>query len=74
MKIVFLGTPQFAVPSLERLIQQEAFEVVAAVTQPDKRRGRGNDLIPSPVKSVALSHQIPVWQPPGVGLISPRLF
>ena len=63
MKIVFLGTPQFAVPSLERLIQQEAFDVVAVVTQPDKRRGRGNDLLPSPVKSVALSHQIPVWQP-----------
>jgi methionyl-tRNA formyltransferase len=63
MKIVFLGTPQFAVPSLERLIQHAAFEVVAVVTQPDKRRGRGNDLIPSPVKSVALSHQIPVLQP-----------
>ncbi|MBW4657485.1 MAG: methionyl-tRNA formyltransferase [Drouetiella hepatica Uher 2000/2452] len=63
MKIVFLGTPQFAVPSLERLIQHEAFEVVAVVTQPDKRRGRGNDLIPSPVKSVALSYQLPVWQP-----------
>ena len=63
MKLVFLGTPQFAVPSLERLIQQEDFEVVAVVTQPDKRRGRGSDLMPSPVKSAALLHGLPVWQP-----------
>ena len=63
MKIVFLGTPQFAVPTLERLLNCETFEVAAVVTQPDKRRGRGNDLMPSPVKGVAVAHQIPVWQP-----------
>jgi methionyl-tRNA formyltransferase len=63
MKIVFLGTPSFAVPTLERLLSCETFEVAAVVTQPDKRRGRGNDLIPSPVKGVAVAHQIPVWQP-----------
>jgi len=63
MKIVFLGTPQFAVPTLERLLICETFEVIAVVTQPDKRRGRGNDLVPSPVKSVAVTHNIPVWQP-----------
>lgn len=63
MKIVFLGTPQFAVPTLERLLSVGTFEVAAVVTQPDKRRGRGNDLMPSPVKSVAVAHQIPVWQP-----------
>ncbi|NJR40466.1 MAG: methionyl-tRNA formyltransferase [Leptolyngbyaceae cyanobacterium CSU_1_4] len=63
MKIVFLGTPQFAVPTLERLLNSKTFEVAAVVTQPDKRRGRGNDLMPSPVKSVAVAHQIPVWQP-----------
>ena len=63
MRLVFLGTPQFAVPSLERLIQHQAFEVVAVVTQPDKRRGRGNEVMPSPVKQVAIAHQIPVWQP-----------
>ncbi len=63
MRLVFLGTPQFAVPSLERLIRHEAFEVVAGVTQPDKRRGRGNEVMPSPVKQVAIAHQIPVWQP-----------
>lgn len=63
MRIVFFGTPQFAVPSLERLLQHPAFEVLAVVTQPDKRRGRGNQTTPSPVKSVALAHHLPVWQP-----------
>lgn len=63
MKIVFFGTPQFAVPTLERLLNNPEFEVLAVVTQPDKRRGRGNQLIPSPVKNVALTHQLPVWQP-----------
>ncbi|PSB18937.1 methionyl-tRNA formyltransferase [Phormidesmis priestleyi ULC007] len=66
MKIVFFGTPQFAVPTLEALLANPAFEVVAVVTQPDKRRGRGNELSASPVKSVALAHQIPVWQPKSV--------
>lgn len=63
MKVVFFGTPQYAVPSLERLIEHPEFDVVAVVTQPDKRRGRGNQLIPSPVKTVALQHDLPIWQP-----------
>lgn len=63
MKVIFFGTPQFAVPTLERLLTHPEFEVLAVVTQPDKRRGRGNQLIPSPVKTVALSHQLPIWQP-----------
>ena len=63
MKIVFFGTPQFAVPSLESLLKHPAFEVVAVVTQPDKPRGRGKKLIPSAVKKVAVEHEIPVWQP-----------
>lgn len=63
MRVVFFGTPQFAVPSLEKLLSQTEFEVLAVVTQPDKRRGRGNQLTPSPVKAVALAHQLPVWQP-----------
>jgi methionyl-tRNA formyltransferase len=63
MKLIFFGTPQFAVPSLERLLAHEAFEVLAVVTQPDKRRGRGNELSPSPVKAIAVQHNIPVWQP-----------
>ncbi len=63
MRIVFLGTPQFAVPSLEKLLGHPTFEVLAVVTQPDKRRGRGSKTIPSPVKKIALEHQLPVWQP-----------
>ncbi|NJR25297.1 MAG: methionyl-tRNA formyltransferase [Richelia sp. CSU_2_1] len=63
MKIVFFGTPEFAVPTLSNLLSHPEFEVVGVVTQPDKRRGRGNKLMPSPVKMVALNHNIPIWQP-----------
>ncbi len=66
MDIVFFGTPQFAVPSLERLLAHPEFSVQAVITQPDKRRGRGNQLMPSPVKEVALANQLPVWTPKSV--------
>ena len=66
MKVVFFGTPEFAVPSIQRLIEQPEIDVVAVVTQPDKRRGRGNELMPSPVKAIALERQIPIWQPKSV--------
>jgi methionyl-tRNA formyltransferase len=66
MRIVFFGTPQFAVPSLEKLLTHADFEVTAVVTQPDKRRGRGNQLSPSPVKTIALAHDLPIWQPKSV--------
>lgn len=63
MKIIFFGTPEFAVPSLEKLLNTPKIEVVGVVTQPDKRRGRGAQLSPSPIKNLALQHQIPLWQP-----------
>ncbi|MEM8501677.1 MAG: methionyl-tRNA formyltransferase [Cyanobacteria bacterium P01_D01_bin.1] len=63
MKIAFFGTPQFAVPSLTRLLDHSDFEVVAVITQPDKRRGRGGKVTPSPVKAAALESGCPVWQP-----------
>ena len=63
MRIVFFGTPQFAASSLENLLNHPDFQVLAVVTQPDKRRGRGNQLMPSPVKTVAIAHNLPVWQP-----------
>jgi methionyl-tRNA formyltransferase len=63
MKVVFFGTPQFAVPTLEKLLQHPKFQVLGVVTQPDKRRERGNKLTPSPVKVVATTHNLPVWQP-----------
>lgn len=62
-KVIFFGTPLFAVPTLERLLDHPEFEVIGVVTQPDKPRGRGKKLIPSPVKDVATAHNIQVWQP-----------
>lgn len=63
MKIVFFGTPQFAVPTLNKLLSHSDIEVVAVVTQPDKRRGRGSKTQPSAVKRIASEHNLPVWQP-----------
>ena len=62
MKILFWGTPEFAVPSLRALLG-EGHELVAAVTQPDRPAGRGRLIRPSPVKRVALDDGIPVLQP-----------
>ena len=62
MRILFMGTPDFAVPVLEALIAA-GHEIVLAVTQPDKAAGRSKALQPSPVKSCALAHGIPVFQP-----------
>jgi methionyl-tRNA formyltransferase len=63
MRIVFFGTPQFAIPTLEKLLSQPQWQVVGVVTQPDKNRGRGNKLSPSPVKELAMAHHLPIWQP-----------
>jgi len=63
MKIVFLGTPQIAVKSLEHLINKQDIEVSAVITQPDKPAGRGKKLSAPPVKSVAEKYNIPVYQP-----------
>lgn len=62
MRILFMGTPEFACPTLEALIQA-GYRVVAAVTQPDRPAGRGGRLQPPPVKQVAGRHGIPVLQP-----------
>lgn len=63
MKIVYMGTPDFAVAPLEALLESPAHEVVLAVTQPDKPKGRGKQLQITPVKAVAQRHGIPVAQP-----------
>lgn len=65
MRILFLGTPEFAVPSLRKL--RESFEVVGVVTQPDRPAGRGKVLTPPPVKLLAQSLRIPVYQPGSAG-------
>ena len=63
MRIVFLGTPDFAIPTLEALIANDSMQVVAVVTQPDRASGRGQKLQAPPVKLVAQKHAIPVFQP-----------
>lgn len=61
MRVLYMGTPQFAVPSLKKLA--EHFEVIGVVTQPDKPKGRGHKLTPPEVKEAALELGIPVFQP-----------
>ena len=62
MNIVFMGTPDFAVPCLQALIDNGE-NVQAVFTQPDKPKGRGYKMLPPPVKSLALTYNIPVYQP-----------
>lgn len=62
MKVVFMGTPDIAVPCLQKIID-EGHEVIGVVTQPDKPKGRGKKLCMSPVKELALKYDIPVYQP-----------
>ena len=62
MKAVFMGTPDFAVPTLQKMIDM-GIEITAVVTQPDKATGRGKKVIYSPVKECALAHDLPVYQP-----------
>lgn len=62
MRIVFMGTPDFAVPCLKALCEN-GYEVPAVFTQPDKPKGRGYKMIPTPVKKCAMEYDIPVYQP-----------
>ena len=70
MRILFMGTPEYALPSLERLVEEH--EVVGVVTRADKPSGRGHKLTPSPVKVCAVEHGIPVYQPEDMN--DPALF
>lgn len=63
VRVCFLGTPEFAVTSLQALIQDSHFQVVGVVTQPDRPAGRKMQLTPSPVKKLALGHGLPVLTP-----------
>ncbi len=62
MRLVYLGTPRFAVPTLERIVEA-GHQVVAVVTQPDRPRGRGQQVAPPPVKEAALLLGLPLYQP-----------
>ncbi len=71
LRIIYMGTPQFAVPALEALIAgarpglvlPEGYEIATVITRPDKPVGRGKEIVFSPVKQTALAYGIPVWQP-----------
>lgn len=66
MRIIFMGTPEFAVPSLDHLVDQ-GYRPTAVATAPDRPRGRGRGVSPTPVKKAALKHGIhPLWQPESV--------
>lgn len=62
MNIVFMGTPDFAVPCLQKLLDA-GYPVTGVFTQPDKPKGRGYKMVPPPVKELAMAHDIPVFQP-----------
>lgn len=61
LKVIFMGTPDFAVPSLKAV--HEHHDVIAVITQPDRPKGRGQKLMPSPVKKFALERQLSIYQP-----------
>ena len=72
IKVVFMGSPQYSVPTLEALIAAPDIEVCAVVTQPDKPAGRGRQIVEPPVKICAKAHNIDVYQPPK--LKTPEMF
>jgi len=63
IRTIFFGTPKFAVPSLERLLNNQSIEIIAVVTQPDKKVGRKQELQGSPIKKLAELNNLPVLQP-----------
>ena len=66
MKILFAGTPEFAAAHLQTLLDSPEHSVVGVYTQPDRPAGRGKKLSASPVKALALQHNLPVFQPPSL--------
>jgi methionyl-tRNA formyltransferase len=63
LRIIFCGTPQFALPTLKHLLEQDDFEILAVITQPDRPRGRGHEVSFSPVKETALASNVSIFQP-----------
>lgn len=66
ISIVFFGTPDIGLPSLEHFYNSDKFDVLAVVTQPDKPSGRGHKLTPSPIKVFASDHNLPIFQPKSI--------
>ena len=68
LRLVFCGTPEFAVPSFQTIVAAPKFEIAAVYTQPDRPRGRGHEVSFSPIKEAALAAQVPVHQPAKIRL------
>ena len=66
ISIVYFGTPDIGLPSLKHFYDSDKFEILAVVTQPDKPSGRGHKLTPSPIKTFAAEHNLPVFQPKSI--------
>ena len=64
--MLFFGTPDIGLPSLEHLYNSDNFDVLGVVTQPDRPSGRGQKLMPSPIKVFALEHNLPLFQPKSI--------
>lgn len=73
IKTIFIGTPDFSVPSLRALINDKNFNVIAAIAQPDKKVGRKQIVTPPPVKVEALKYNIPVFQPEKISDLKPEI-
>lgn len=65
IRTIFMGTPGFALPTLDALVELPELELIAVYTEPDKPKGRGLKVVPSPVKQWAETHRVPFEQPPG---------
>jgi len=68
MRLIFMGTPEFAAPGLNRLLEAPEFEIIGVFTQPDRPIGRQQLLTPPPIKKIALAHNIAVFQPEKIRL------
>ena len=73
IKTIFLGTPDFAIPGLKAILNDERFEVILIITQPDKKVGRSQELSPPPVKLMAQEYKIPVIQPHKITAIKEKI-
>lgn len=73
IKTIFIGTPDFAIPSLESLIKDDFFNIVGVITQPDKPSGRKQIITPPPVKLIAQKYNIPVFQPKKIASFASKI-
>ncbi|HEY6128765.1 MAG TPA: methionyl-tRNA formyltransferase [Candidatus Acidoferrum sp.] len=74
LRLLFCGTPQFAVPTLQHLLAQSDFEIIAVITQPDRPRGRGHQVSLSPVKEIGQAANVKVFQPEKIRSIESEQF